>query len=54
MSARFPLMMGIMTTVMFVGVGTLLVVEQRTNLGLLVIGLGVIRGLLTVRQARSG
>ena len=51
--ARLPLLMGVLTTVLFVAVGVMLVVEQRTNLGLLVIGLGALRGLLTVRQARS-
>jgi hypothetical protein len=52
-NARVQLYLGAFTTAVFLGVGVLLLVEQRTTLGVLVLILGVVRGILAFRQARS-
>ena len=52
-SPKARLLMGVLTTVMFLGVGTMLILEERLVLGAIVVVLGALRGLLTVRQARA-
>ena len=51
MSDRASLLIGAVTTVLFVTVGATLFAEGRTLLGSIVIGLGVLRGTMWVRQA---
>lgn len=53
-SPKARVLMGVLTTLMFVGVGTMLILEQRMVLGAIVVLLGLARGFLTFRQAQAG
>ncbi len=51
MSDRATLLIGAVTTVLFVSIGATLFAEGRTLIGSIVLGLGVLRGTMWVRQA---
>lgn len=53
-SGRVRMFLGIFTTVVFVGVGGLLIAEQRYVLGAVSLSLGIVRGILVIRQAWAG
>ncbi len=44
------LLIGLFTVILFVGVGVTLLLEQRTTFGGIVVALGVLRGVLLLRQ----
>lgn len=50
MNARVNLMIGALTSVLFLVVGTSVFMEGRTVIGSIIFGLGVLRGTLWIRQ----
>jgi hypothetical protein len=50
MSPRATLMVGAFTTLLFLGFGVVLIAGGRATLGWVIAGLGVLRGLLWLRQ----
>lgn len=53
-NTRVRLFLGIFTTVLFLVIGALLIAEQRPQYGAIVIALGLLRGILAIRQVRMG
>lgn len=53
MSARGQAMIGMITTAVFLGVGVMMFLEQRHVIAAVLLGLGTLRGLAALRQARS-
>jgi len=52
-SRRLRILIGAMTTVLVCGLGALLWAEGRTIMGPVVLGFGLFRGVVWVRQVRS-
>ncbi|MBW1876726.1 MAG: hypothetical protein JRJ84_00035 [Deltaproteobacteria bacterium] len=50
MSPRAMLMVGAVTTLLFLSFGVVLIAGDRTILGCVIMGLGLLRGLLWLRQ----
>ena len=50
MSPRATLMVGAFTTLLFLVLGVVMVAGGRMTLGWVIVGLGVLRGLLWLRQ----
>jgi len=53
LSTRIRIFIGVTTTVVFVGVGGTMVLEQQTVLGSVLIGLGILRAGVLFRQIRQ-
>ncbi len=53
MSARGQAMIGMITTAVFLGVGVMMWLEQRPMIAALLLGLGLLRGVAALRQARA-
>jgi hypothetical protein len=54
MSSRVRLFLGIFTSVLFLAIGGLMFAEQRPLYGAIVMALGILRGILAIRQVRMG
>lgn len=54
MSGRAALLVGVMTVLLFLGIGVSLLLSERTLFGAVVLGLGLLRGGLLLAQARRG
>jgi len=53
MSPRAALMVGAFTALLFLVLGAVMVAGGRTTLGWVIVGLGVVRGLLWLRQLNA-
>lgn len=53
MTPRARILVGALTTAVFIGIGGMMVAEGNTTLGGVVVALGVLRGILLVVQSRS-
>ncbi len=50
MSERLRILVGVLSTVMFLGLGGLMLSEERTGLGAVFLAIGLLRGSLLARQ----
>ena len=53
MTARLPTMTGVLTSLVFLGIGGWLISEGQTALGVVLVGLGILRGVVALIHVRA-